>query len=188
MDKIFIVGAIIIVAIAIIIVLSLTISDNSTKNLNIPTVTISCNGSQTPQPIDLPSSFPFNLETTTLGSGAYTLLYYSDPECTNLIDVYYGVTQSYPQQINPNNSSQIKGIQYIFLCSKVDTPISTSTPSPVSINPYLPYVFRNISSSNLIVMLTGVEGSQTLPTITANSTGFPNPPLGWNSYTATFSP
>jgi hypothetical protein len=187
----FIIAIAIGICIAIVIFLSLIISDtsNTSNTPTIPLITLTCNGSQTPQNIDLPSSFPFNLETTTLGSGAFTLLYYSDVERTNLIATTYGTTSNEVQEIEPNFSDRIKAMSYIFLCDKVNIEISTDTLAPVPINPYIPYVFRNTSiSDTLMVSVSGLPGSQMLPAITAGSTGFPDPPTGWDSYTAMLTP
>jgi hypothetical protein len=184
----FIIAIAIGICIAIVIFLSLIISDTS-NTPTIPLITLTCNGSQTPQHIDLPSSFPFNLETTTLGSGAFTLLYYSDVERTNLIATTYGITSNDIQQIDIGDSSDIKAMSYIFLCDKVEIEISTDTLAPVPIDPFIPYVFRNTSlSDTLMVSVSGVSGSQMLPAITAGSTGFPDPPTGWDSYTAMLTP
>lgn len=173
----------ILIGIVIIIFLSITQNSSPTKSI----VTIDCNNDPTPRNLTIPATSPFLLKTNGLGSGAYSLIYYSDPEYTNVIGNSIGPTNENYIQLDIPSGTQ--GIQYVFLCDKVDIPITVNTPSPVPINPYIPYLFTNgnlIQSMN--IALTYLNGDpSTLGPITAGSSAIPNPPSGYNSYSATFS-
>ncbi len=181
-----IIAVVIGIAVAILVVL-LTINTSKEEN-KVSTVTLTCeNNTLDKIDLTLPSSFPFYLETTTLGAGALALFYYSDAEYTNPLDSEILQTQSTPLFINPPAGT--KGIQYVFICSAVDRVINVSTSVPLPLIPYIPYGFRNASiASDLSVTVTGTQATQTLPVIAPNNIGYPNPAYGWSSYTAIMTP
>jgi hypothetical protein len=172
------------IGVALLVVL-LTINNSSTSEMS--KVTIDCNNNPTPRNLTIPSTSPFLLQTNGLGAGAYSLIYYSDPEYNTVIGYTIGSTDENYIQLDIPSGTQ--GIQYVFLCDKVNVPLTVNTPSPVTINPYIPYIFTNGNiAQNMNIALTNLNGvPSTLGPISAGSSSAPNPPAGYNSYSATFS-
>ena len=179
----------ILIGIVIIIFLSIT-QNSSSSSTTESTVTISCNNNPTPRNLTIPSTSPFLLQTNGLGAGAFSLIYYSDSGYTNPIGNYIADTQNEPMQITPTAGTQ--GIQYIFLCDKIDILLSQNTPT-TSINPKIPYQFSNGDIitppfQNMTITLTDEDGnSSTIPSVPPGATAAPNPGAGYPSYSAVFS-
>lgn len=176
------------IAIAILLLLLVTKKSSSSSTPEPSILTIDCSNVQTPRNLDLPSSFPFLLQTNGLGAGAFSLIYYSDPNYTTLNGGAIADTQVGPIEINPQTGTQ--SIQYIFLCDKIPIPLTNNTPVPVPINPKLPYLFRNDNpTQNMTVSLTDLNNNTIglAPTVPSASIAPNNPAASYNNYSAVFA-
>jgi len=177
------------IVIAILLLLLLTKKSTTSSTPEPSILTIDCSNIQTPRNLNLPSSFPFLLQTNGLGAGAFSLAYYSDPNYTTPNGGDIENTQIGPIEINPQAGTQ--SIQYIFLCDKIPTPfpLTVNTPDPIPINPKLPYFFKNDNEiQNMTVSLTDLaDNITTLSAIAPSATAVPNPAAGYQDYSVTFA-
>lgn len=189
---IFLVISIIIAIGVAILVTFLTVKKTSSKEEPEDSVlTINCSDDPTPRNLAIPSTFPFNLQTNGLGGGSFSLIYYSVPNPNPPTDIPLSInvadTQDGPTEINPPPGTQ--GIQYVFTCSKLLTPLTVNTPAPVTIDPYVPRLFVNgtLDKTMTVNLINIANISSSLGPIMNSSSAAPVPAAGYISFSAVFT-